>query len=267
LDLGLGGKAFLVTGGTRGIGMATVRLLLDEGASVMVAARTPASISKASAEFDGDRIGFVQADLRDASGGETAVAAAVDRFGTLDGVVNNASAFSIDHGHPDRSAWLELFELKLLGYESVVQAALSRLREGASIVNVSGVASMRYWPHSPHVSAINAAVEVLSRHYAAELTGRRIRVNAVVPGTTATDRYRGRVEQMQRSGLEASAAKELIDRTVPLGRPVDPTEIAAMVVFLLSDLSASTTGSTVVVDGGTIVVPGTAAPNPTPDER
>ncbi len=268
MDLGLAGKAFLVTGGTRGIGMATVRLLLDEGASVMVAARTPASISKASAEFDGDRIGFVQADLRDASGGETAVAAAVDRFGTLDGVVNNASAFSIDHGHPDRSAWLELFELKLLGYESVVQAALSRLREGASIVNVSGVASMRYWPHSPHVSAINAAVEVLSRHYAAELTGRRIRVNAVVPGTTATDRYRGRVEQMQqRSGLEASAAKELIDRTVPLGRPVDPTEIAAMVVFLLSDLSASTTGSTVVVDGGTIVVPGTVAPNPTPVER
>jgi 3-oxoacyl-[acyl-carrier protein] reductase len=258
LDLGLAGKAFLVTGGTRGIGKATARMLLEEGASVMVAARTPKSIATAGAELRDDRVGFVQADLRDSGGGETAVAAAVERFGALDGVVNNASAFSIDHGHPDRSAWLELFELKLLGYESVVQAALSRLRDGASIVNISGVASMRYWPKSPHVSAMNAAVEVLSRHYAAELTGRRIRVNAVVPGTTATDRYQGRVAQAQkRSGLDVSAAKELIDRTVPLGRPVDPKEIAAIVVFLLSDLSASTTGSTVVVDGGTIVVPGT----------
>lgn len=258
MDMRLDDRSFLITGGTRGIGFATARMLLDEGARVMIAGRTRSSIEQAAADLgEHGRVGFVQVDLRQEDGGRAAVAAAVDRFSALDGVVNNASAFSVDQDHPDRAAWIALFELKLLGYESVVQAARMQMRSGGSFVNVSGVASMRYWPRSPHVSAINSAVEALTRHYAAELADRRIRVNTVVPGTTATDRYEQRVERIIREeGLDPVRARRRVDCTVPLGRPVDPAEIAATIVFLLSEHSASTTGTTVVVDGGTVAVPG-----------
>lgn len=257
MDLGMDGRSYLVTGGTRGIGLATTRLLLEEGAAVTVAARTKGSIEKATAELgEHPRAAFVQTDLRDADGGATAVAAAVERFGPLDGVVNNAAGFAVHEDHPDRAAWTQLFELKVLGYESVVQAALPRLRDGGGIVNISGIASMRYMPRSPHVAAINSAVEALTRHYAAQLAERRIRVNTVVPGVTATDRYERRAERLsERDGSGIEAARKALDERVPLGRAARPSELAATIVFLLSDHSASTTGATVVTDGGTVAVP------------
>ncbi|MGY4920072.1 SDR family NAD(P)-dependent oxidoreductase [Streptomyces sp. 900116325] len=257
MDLALSRRTYLVTGGTRGIGLATARLLLEEGASVMIAARTAESIDKATADLgEHPQVGFVQTDLRHPDGGSTAVAATVDRFGALEGVVNNAAAFSIDRGHPDRAAWTGLFELKLLGYESVMQAAIGHMNDGGSFVNISGIASMRYHPRSPHVSAMNAAVQALSMHYAAQLSTRRIRVNTVVPGVTATDRYERRIAHLsQQKSLDLVDAKKALDNTVPIGRPADPAELASTIVFLLSDRSASTTGATVVVDGGTVIFP------------
>jgi NAD(P)-dependent dehydrogenase (short-subunit alcohol dehydrogenase family) len=257
MDLRLRGRSFLVTGGTRGIGLATAKLLLDEGADVTIAARTAVSIEQAAADIGGQsHVRFAQVDLRAPGGGRDAVAAALEHVGGLDGVVNNAAAFANAPGHPDRAAWSELIELKLLGYESVLQAAVPAMRDGGSVVNISGIASMRYHPGSPHVSAVNAAVQALSTHYAAELAGRRIRVNTVVPGVTATGRYDRRVARISEDGgFDLATARKVLDDTVPLGRPAAPDEVAAAIVFLLSARSASTTGATVVVDGGTIAVP------------
>lgn len=254
MELGIGGKAYLVTGATRGIGLATARTLLDEGARVAGVARTRESIEAAAELLQGaDGVRFIEADLSTENGAAHAVGAAVEAFGELEGVVNNAAAFSVDKDHPDRRAWSGLFELKLLGYEAVIQASLPHLADGGAVVSVSGAASMRYWPGSPHVTAINTGVEALSRHYAAEQARRRIRFNTVVPGVTETDRYRSRVQRLVERGMAQDDARGRVDASIPFGRPVRPSEIAATIAFLLSEHSRSTTGATIPVDGATAV--------------
>jgi NAD(P)-dependent dehydrogenase (short-subunit alcohol dehydrogenase family) len=252
VDLGYAGTTAIVTGGTRGIGKAVVSLLLDQGAHVLAVGSRPETAAALAAEIGNDRLYVVAQDMRADDCGERVVAAAVEAFGGVDLLVNNAAAFDyVSAGSLRRQDWLELFTLKALGYWSLARAATAELtaRRGA-IVNVSGVAGIIASPDSPNVGAVNAAVISLSESMAKALAPQGVRVNVVSPGTTDTDRFATRISLLaERESVDAEAARDRLTGAVPIGHPADPRELALVIAMLGAPVLRSVTGAHVVVDG------------------
>jgi 3-oxoacyl-[acyl-carrier protein] reductase len=253
-DLGFAGRACIVTGGTRGIGREVVRALLDYGASVLAVGRSAANADYLQKELDpGDgRLVSLACDLRDADAGGTLAEAATARFGGIDVLVNNAAAFDAGPGQLGRADWLDLFELKLLGYWSLVEALIPFLSERAgSITNIAGVIGVRSAANAPHVGAVNAGIIHITDSLAQRLAPNGVRVNVVSPGGVATDRLAARVTRVARErGVTEEEAATILNRDIPLGHPVPPEEVALVVTMLASPRLGSVTGAHVVVDGG-----------------
>jgi 3-oxoacyl-[acyl-carrier protein] reductase len=248
MDLGLAGRACLVTGSTRGIGRAVAAQLVEEGARVATCGRRAApSIGEAL---------HVTCDLEIAGEPERAVNEAAAAFGGLDVLVNNAGiarqARFEDVGDDE---WDAYWQLNVMSYVRTIRAGLPHLREAAapSIVNLSSTAGKRPSTGMPHYSVTKAAVLSLSRLVADLYAKDGIRCNAVTPGPTATDAWLGEGGLADQQG-DRDEVLAKVGAGRPLGRLATAEEIAAVVVFLCSERASYVTGSAWSVDGGTVPI-------------
>jgi 3-oxoacyl-[acyl-carrier protein] reductase len=248
VDLGLAGKASLVTGSTTGIGLETARLLAAEGARVVTCGRREAPRA--------GEVAHVRVDLAEADGPGRAVAEAVDVLGGLDVLVNNVGVARIARFEDVEDAeWDGYWQLNVMSYVRAIRSALPYLRESrGAIVNLSSTAGKRPSTGMPHYSVTKAAVLSLSRLVADLYARDGIRCNAVTPGPTATDAWLGEggladQQEGDRDGVLAHVAGGR-----PLGRLASAEEIAAVIVFLCSDRASYVTGAAWSADGGTVPI-------------
>jgi meso-butanediol dehydrogenase/(S,S)-butanediol dehydrogenase/diacetyl reductase len=238
------GKVAIVTGAGSGIGEATARRLSGEGAAVVLADRDAGSVRRVAASLPQDR---TLAQVTDVSSSEEVgrlVAAAVDRFGQLDVLVNNAGVH--DGGNPAEitdERWRAMMATDADGVFFGCRAAIPHLeRTRGAIVNTASVSGTGGdWGMSPYNAAKGAVVN-LTRALALDLGRKGIRVNAVCPSLTRT----GMTEEM----LQDEALVATFRQRIPLGRVCEPEEVAAVIAFLASDDASFVTGANVAVDGG-----------------
>ena len=245
MDLGLNGKACIVTGASRGIGQATARMLAEEGASVLPVSRSE---------------GF-QVDVTEADAGERAVAECVDRFGGVDVLVNNAGTSRVRPLDELTDAdWQEQWELHVMASLRFMQAAAPRMAEagGGRIVNVCSSAGKRPSLTNAAYSVTKAAQLSLSRVFADAYAARGVLVNAVAPGAVESPLWTGEgglAEQVaERRGISPAEALAAQREKIPLGRFGTEEEIAATIVFLCSARASNVTGAAWSVDGGSVPI-------------
>lgn len=237
----------MVTGATDGIGWEVCKRLSAEGAAVLMVARGAKRGEGLAAEL-GDRATFLAGDVCHPDTAERAVALAVERFGSLDVLVNNAG---VDHTAPLESAPLgpvrELFEVNFFGALQFMQAAARvMLDRSGAIVNLSSRLASIGVPTMSLYGASKGALLALTRGAAVEWAGRGVRVNAVAPGLTDTPLAREWIGGME----DPEAWRRQTEAAVPQGRLGSPEEVAAAVAYLASDEAGHVTGASLAIDGG-----------------
>lgn len=239
-------KVALVTGGSSGIGRATVERLVSEGARVVTTASSAESAARMQDEL-GDAVAVLVADALELDAQRALATALAARFDGLDVVVLNAGVSDWRPlGQWDESAFDRVFAINVKAPFFLLQALLPQLRTGASVVVTGSNAALGGFPGGSVYGASKAAISLMARTWAAELLPRGVRVNAVQPGPTDTPLF-------TKLGIPAEhreAAMHDVVAGVPIGRMGDPAEIAAAIVFLASDEAAFATGTDLVVDGG-----------------
>ena len=242
----LEGKIALVTGGNSGIGLATAKQFVNEGAYVFITGRREPELARAVKEI-GRNVTAVQGDVSDLGDLDRLFAQIRREKGKLDVVFANAGVAKYAAlGTITEEFFDSIFDINVKGVLFTVQKALPLLSDGASIIlNASVVGSKGFASNSVY-SATKAAVRSLARTLTTDLKDRRIRVNAVSPGATDTPG----LNELLGSSETGQQRLKMVSNTVPLGRLGRPDEIAKAVVFLASDDSSYITGAELFVDGG-----------------
>jgi len=242
----LNGKVALVTGGNSGIGLATAKRFVSEGAYVFITGRRQKELDAAAKEI-GKNVTAVQGDVSNLADLDRLFAQIKKEKGKVDIVFANAGvAKYAPLGKITEELYDSIFNINIKGVLFTVQKALSLLRDGGSIIlNASIVASKGFSSNSVY-SATKAAVRSFARTWTTDLKNRRIRVNVVSPGAIDTPGLR----DLFASSETGQERKTMISQTVPLGRLGTPDEIAKAVVFLASDDASYITGVELFVDGG-----------------
>jgi 3-oxoacyl-[acyl-carrier protein] reductase len=257
MDLGLRDHVYLITGGSRGLGLATAKALVAEGAKVVIAARDSETVDRAVAEIGSeDSVGLV-GDLADPNSAERLVAATVGRFGRIDGAListggpNPGTALTTED-----AAWRDAFETIFLGPLRIARAVASAIVADPSVP--SGYAGSIAFVLSTSVrsplgglalsNGLRPGLAMLAKDLSDELAPRGIRVNALMPAQIATDRV---------FALDARAGSpELVRRrnegAIPLQRYGEPDEFGRVAAFVLSPAASYITGSAIPVDGGAL---------------
>lgn len=241
MELGLSGKACIVTGGTRGIGAATADLLEAEGAQVLRVSRS----------------GDFACDVTDPGAAERIVAECEQRFGSVDVLVNNAGSTPVTPLEElSDSDWQEQWELNVMASLRLMRVAAPKMAENGwgRIVNVASSAGKRPSLRNAAYTVAKAAQLSLSRVFADTYAPRGVLVNAVAPGPTSSPLWvaeGGIAEQTaEREGKSKEEVLEAQAEKVPIGRMGTPEEIAAVIVFLCSEQASNVAGAAWSVDGG-----------------
>lgn len=251
MDLGLKGKAALVTGSSRGIGRAIAAELAREGVRVCLSARGAEALERTAAELraSGAEVATVAGNVATPEGAAAAVDAAARAFGALDILVNNvggsggAGAFDV----ATAAQWTDVLDRNLLSAVWCSQRAVERMRAagGGCIVHINSIFGREYATSAPYTAG-KAALMALTKEMAVDLAKHRIRVNGVAPGSIFFPG--GSWDKRQREQPEKVA--RMLREDIPWGRFGTPEEVADVVVFLCSERARWVTGATLPVDGG-----------------
>ena len=244
MDLGLQGKVFLVTGGSRGLGRACAQVLVDEGAHVVVSARTAADVEQAANELG---CTGVAADLADSQTAYRLVDAAVSAYGRLDGALISVG------GPPPGSAlgltdeqWRSAFDSVFLGAVRLSRAVVDALPdEGGALAFVLSSSVKAPIAGLAASNGLRPGLAMLAKTMADELGAQGVRVNGLMPGRVRTDR----ITELDGGDPEV---EQRIAATIPLRRYGDPAEFGRVAAFLLSPAASYVTGAMVPVDGGAV---------------
>ncbi len=248
----LSGKVGFVTGASRGIGEAIARRFAEEGARVVLAARDRAACERHAEELrsSGAEVMAASCDVTDRGSIALAIATAVSRWGRLDVLVNNAGLGGpTPLDDPDDARWDAIVATNLTAVFRVTREASPFLPEGGRVINLSSVLGRFGVPGFSAYCASKHGVIGLTRALALELAPRKITVNAICPGWVETEMAR---EGFRRIAGEEKG-RELAGRMAPLGRVLDPGEIAGLAAYLASDDAPSMTGQAIVIDGGQVM--------------
>jgi 3-oxoacyl-[acyl-carrier protein] reductase len=257
MDLGLRGRAYLLTGASRGLGLAVARMLVAEGANVVVTGRDEERLSAAVALLGPASALGVAGDLGDADSAERQVAATIARFGRLDGGLISVGGPPV--GSPTSitdEQWRAGFETVHLGTVRIVRAMAAAVTiepdqpagAGPSILTVLSTSAKSPIRGLSVSNGLRPGLAMLVKDFADELGPAGIRVNAVLPGRIATDRTLA-LDSAQGNPAVARRANEA---AIPLGRYGDPDEFARLAVFLLSPAASYINGSLIPIDGGAL---------------
>ena len=242
----LEGKIAVVTGANSGIGLASAKRFVAEGAHVYITGRRQEELDKAAAAI-GPGVTAVQGDVSDLGDLDRLFAKIRSEHGRLDILLANAGLGTLEPlGQITEAAFDLVFGVNVKGTVFTVQKGLPLMRDGGSIILLGSTTGVMGTPAFSVYSASKAAIRNLARSWAQDLKGTGIRVNVLSPGATATP---GLLGALARSGAADAMIAGLITQT-PLGRMAEPEDIAAVALFLASDDSASMTGSEVFADGG-----------------
>jgi NAD(P)-dependent dehydrogenase (short-subunit alcohol dehydrogenase family) len=256
MDLGLSGKACIVTGASSGIGLATARLLVDEGARLLMVARDAERVAAAADPLGQEAFA---ADVTDPGAAERIVAECESRFGGVDVLVNNAGGMPVKPVEElTDEDWQEQWELNVMASLRLMRVAAPKMAERGwgRIVNVGSSAGKRPSLRNAAYSVTKGAQMSLSRVFAEEYAARGVRVNAVAPGPTATELWVAPGGIASQSAERAGSTREdeiaKADAKIPIGRMGKPEEIAAVIVFLCSEQASDVAGASWSVDGGSV---------------
>ena len=241
----LSGKVALVTGGSRGIGFATAKILSENGALVSITSKDKERLEKSVSEIP-NSIGIV-GDVKNSNDVKNVVKKTIEKFGQLDILVNNAGIFpKIKKLHEiDEDDWNEVLNVNLTGQFRFTKEAIPHLQEtSGSIINISSDAGLKAYQnfHADAYSASKAALIVLTKCWALEYADDKIRVNCICPGVVETD--------MTKPFLKTEKDREFVENDHPIGRIGQPEEVAKAVLYFASSDASWVTGAVLTVDGG-----------------
>lgn len=259
MDLQLSNHHVLITGGSKGIGLACAQGFLREGARLSLVSRSQANLDLAMqqlrAEFpDADvRVGIFTADLKLPAQAATALAQAEALHGPVDVLVNSAgAALRTPPDELNAQAWHDAMDAKFFTYVHMIDLVIKKMgsRGKGAVVNVIGSGGKVANPIHLPGGAANAALMLISAGLAAAYGPKGVRVNAVNPGATVTDRLQsGLVTAAKMEGISVEEALLRATRNIPLGRLAQPEEVANAVLFLASNCASYVTGVVMTMDG------------------
>ncbi len=253
MDLQLTNRTVLVTGGSKGIGLACARAFLAEGAHVAIVSRDARNLDQAQAKLSGKAV-LIKADLVEADQAQRMLSEAEHALGPIDILVNSAGAAK--RTLPDElttAAWHAAMDAKYFTYIHAMHAVLAgmKARRRGAIVNIIGAGGKVATPYHLPGGAANSALMLASIGMANAFGRYGVRINGINPGATRTDRVNEAILlEAKSTGVSAEKALEDGQARVPLGRYADPDDVAAVALFLASERAGYVTGAIVPMDGG-----------------